>query len=320
MMAGEQAGQLNLFGAGTSHETVVRSTSDVVRHTVINATPPNPESKPKTSTNPQGIQDAGAELMANRRNRNIAARTWADLAQLNDALRVKETVKATIWPKPDYKQLIDDGMKPMVAHLVKQVYDSVAAKPQPSAGGILDDARLQTYVAALNRIERGLMQWVNDRNSVSQWAKANARVAAAMLGTAVPVSELATESRTLLESVFPGGWKAYRNETMVAGGNRLLGALQPGYEEVRRAVKGLEAGWPEKREAWEVQGYRVVENPPIEIHQASHDSSRFFVTVANEGLPSGGFDSRQDAEAAAVAIRPFVLFGKRGFVDSCEVG
>lgn len=260
------------------------------------------------------IQDAGAELVYNRRNRIKRAWKWADLVSLNDALKVKEAVKANIWPKPDYKQLIEDGMKPMVAHIVKQVYDGVAAKPVIGGREVLDDAVLQRYIAALNRIEAGVMSWANDSAALKRWAEVNARHAGAMMGQRISLSDLASEPRSLLDAVFPEGWKEYRSEVMIAGGNKLLGVLQPKFEEIKRALKAIDTGWPEKREAWEVQGYRIVENPKVEVHESTHHENKFFVLVEDSSL--GSAPTLEEAQGIAAMIKPFVLFNKRRMVDS----
>lgn len=259
------------------------------------------------------IQDAGEELTYNRRNRVKTAKGWDDISRLNDSLKVKETVKSAIWPKPDFQQLITDGMQPIVAHIVKQVYDSVAVKPMIGARGALDDLTLQKYITALNRIEKGLMHWSRDREALKQWTNANLRVAGAMLGQRISIAELAAEPRSLLDAIYPEGWKACRDEVILAGGNKLLGALQPGHDEIKRAMKAINEGWPAKREAWEVQGYRIVENPNAVIEKFSHKES-FFLTVEDSYL--GSFDSLAEAEALKAQLKSFGLFSKRVMVGS----
>lgn len=259
------------------------------------------------------IEDAGEELVFNRRNRIKTGKRWNDISHLNDTLKVKEAVKGNIWPKPDYKALIEAGMQPMVAHVVKQIYDAVAVKPVVGRG-VLDDAALQRYIGALDRVEKGVMAWAKDTAALKAWANANMRVAGAMLGRQVAVSELAGGSATLLDHVFPGGYKAYRDELLIAGGNKLLGALQPGYREISKASKALEKGWPEKREAWEVQGYRVVENPEVTVEPHFSKEGVFLLAVEDRFIKS--FDSKADADAAAAKVGPFVLFNKRAMVDS----
>ena len=328
-MSGDRAAvQMNLFGADgrvSDERDGARATHAIPQQVEIRVMSPAREttSEEKKSKLREGIKDAGAELVANRRNRILRAHTWADLAPLNDALKVKTAVKNNIWPKPDYDALIAGGMQPLVAHVVKQVYDSVAIKPVPGAGGLIDDQRIQQYIRALNAVEHGVMAWATDRNALRQWAQQNARTAGAMLGQVVSLSDLAVESQTLLDKVFPAGWKTMRAEVIAAGGNKLLGTLQPGYTEIRRAMKALDNGWPAKREAWEVQGYRVVENPAIVIHESTlkYDAergARFYVTVQQYHWPLKSYPTREAAEEAKAAIGPIALLNKRGVVDTFQ--
>ena len=304
-MSGDRLGQLDLFGADGAVLNAV-SIVPAVQATVARSaaiTPPVPVVAVEPLVTPAvqrgAIEDAGAELVANRRNKIRSAQGWADIAPLNDALRVKTTVKGNIWPKPDYAELIADGMRPLVAHIVKQVYDSVASKPVPGAGGLLDDVRLQQYVRALNEVERGVMDWASDQKSIAQWVQKNIRTAGAMLGKeVVNLSDLAGESQTLIDKVFPNGWKVMRTEVITAGGNKLLGALQPGFTDIKRAMKALDVGWPEKRESWEVQGYRIVENPLVDVHESRFirdmESSRYFVSVEKDQWPLRSFGTLEE--------------------------
>lgn len=275
----------------------------------------SPDSLPAKNSS-RVIQDAGEELVHNRRNRIRTAKTWSDISHLNDALKVKEAVKANIWPKPDYKKLIAGGMQPTVAHIVKQVYDSIAVKPMLGRSAVLDDEALQRYIGALKRVEAGLMRWATDSTALKQWAAANVRVAGAMLGRVTSLSELAGEPETLLNSVYPGGWRTFSSEMTISGGNKLLAALQPGYDEIKRAFKALKTGWPEKREAWEIQGFQVVENPVIEIESAGPKSDSHFLSIDNRYVKN--FPTQAEAESAKAAVRPYALFGKRGFVSSFD--
>lgn len=261
------------------------------------------------------IQDAGEELVHNRRNRIKTAKGWGDISHLNDALKVNQTVKANVWPKPDYKKLIEDGMDPLVAHMVKQVYDCVAVKPAISSRNVLDDVLLQRYIGALNRVEKGLMQWSQDREALKQWAESNARYAGAMLGRQIALSDVAKEPKTLVDAVFPGGWRTYKEELIISGGNKLLGALQPGYEEIKRATNAIKKGWPEKREAWEIQGFSVVSGATANVEQLGKESL-YFVYVNDKFVRK--CESMEEAQAVAKEIKPFALLGKRGFIDSFE--
>ena len=324
-MAGDRLSQLDLFGSDGSVSAAaasvgVRVVAAVPVEAVVSVVAPvalaAAAAVGRKVVASAGIADAGAELVRNRRNILKSAKGWGDVAHLNDALKAREVVKANVWPKPDYKALIAGGMQPIVAHIVKQVYDSVAIKPVVGGRSVVDDAVFQRYITGVNRVETGLMQWVEDSNALRAWTAANMRVAGAMLGRQVSLSDLASDPRSLLDLVFPGGVKLFRDEALVVGGNKVIGALVPRYEEVNRAVSAIKKGWPEKREAWEVQGFSVVENPVVRAEVSGGRLNSFFLAVNERYVKS--FDSMAEAEIAKAGIKPFALFGKRGFLSSFD--
>ena len=99
--------------------------------------------------------NAGAELSYNKRNRIKNGIAWADIADKDVALRVKETTKQNVHPKPDYQALVDAGMQPLIAHIVKQAYDALATAPKTRIAPT--DAQLQSYIAGVQRYMAGVM-------------------------------------------------------------------------------------------------------------------------------------------------------------------
>lgn len=211
-------------------------------------------------------EDAGSELTYNRRNRLTRGLKWEDIADKDEALRVKEVTKAKVYPKPDYQALIDGGMTPIAAHIVKQVYDSIATKPQTRSAP--SDANMQMYIDGVNRVMSGALAWANDRQAMMKWAQSQIRTAGAMLGKATSISELAKkEARPLVEFVYPDGWRGVRDEVIIVGGNKVLSSLSPGYYEASRATKEVSAGWPASQEAWQRQGYKVINRSQVTIRE-----------------------------------------------------
>lgn len=308
--------QLDMFSAGASSSEATQATLAANAPVAAPAPPVGsvaPSSQPVATVATvqaakESIADAGEELVANRRNRGKVASTWKDIEGLNDTLKVKETIKGNIWLKPDYQQLIEDGMQPLVAHVFKQVYDSVASKPAVSARVTTTDAHLQSYITGLQRIEQGLTNWANDKKSLLAWSQKNIRATGAMLGQQVALADRES-APSLLDFVYPDGWRQHSDELRIVGGNKLLGALQPGYDEIRRAIKAIDNGWPNKRESWEIQGYKVLENASPRVNLNAVTVDRYYVNT---------FPSEGEALAAAAAIKPFVLVGKRGFIGSFD--
>lgn len=311
--------QLDMFSAGSHSNEATQAVNAPVAAPLLQEVHVDPGNQSVAAEAPaptakESISDAGEELVANRRNRGKVASTWKDIEGLNDTLKVKGTIKGNIWLKPDYQQLIEDGMQPLVAHVFKQVYDSVASKPAVSARVTTTDAHLQSYIAGLQRIEQGLTNWANDKKALLAWSQKNIRTTGAMLGQQVDLADLESAS-SLLGFVYPDGWRQHRDELRIVGGNKLLGALQPGYEEIRRALKAIDNGWPNKRESWEIQGYKVLENASPCVNRNSFNQ-QFAVTVDRYYINT--YPSEDEALAAASAIKPFVLVGKRGFIGSFD--
>lgn len=264
------------------------------------------------------ITDAGAELVYNRRNRVKAAKSWLDVADLNDSLKTSVVIKSNIWLKPDYQALIDNGMLPLIAHMVKQVYDGVAVKPVVGARLKLDDVLMQRYISGINQIETGVLAWANDRLAVKAWISENAKLAGAMLGQSVEIKDLVGgTAKSLLETVYPGGWRKFNDEIIVCGGNKLLGSLQPGYDDIKRALKAVKNGWPSKKESWEIQGYSVCEKEKIEIIKTSSRVDSHLLCLGDRYLST--HPSLEEAQLVKENLLSFLLVDKRGRIINSYV-
>jgi hypothetical protein len=152
--------------------------------------------------------------------------------------------------------MVDDGMEPMIAHIVKQIYDSIPVAPTTS--GTLTDELMQRYITAVNRVMDGAIQWANDKGAIAAWAGKQARYAGATLGKVTNLTDLAQSNKSLLDIVYPEGYKTYIDEVRILGGNKVLKALQPGYEQGKKAMKEIKVGWPGKLESWQKQGLRII--------------------------------------------------------------
>ncbi|MCR4374153.1 MAG: 2'-5' RNA ligase family protein [Acidobacteria bacterium] len=266
-----------------------------------------------------GTGDAGAELTFNKRNRRRGGLTWEDVVGQNQTLRVSQTTKANVYPQPEYAALIDGGMEPVVAHIVKQVYDAIAVKPQTTAP---TDADLQAYIAGVNRVMDGTLAWANNKDAIRKWANAQVRTARAMQGTPTSLSDL-VDVPTLSLSVYPeskqGLSDALRNEARLIGGRRVLGALHAGYSETARATKAVAGGWPAKQEAWQRQGYKVVSSAEaVQVKTGERYVSGGKETVHYLEINRRGFHdvaSAEAAEARKAAFKPWLLLKKSGRIE-----
>lgn len=280
---------------------------------------------------PDPAIEAGEELTRNRRNIVAKRREWGDFSDMNDALKAREVVKANVWPKPDYQALIDAGMQPAVAHVVKQAYDAVAAKPNTRAAPT--DADFRLYVEAVNRIHDGVLAWANDRDAVLGWLNKSVQMGQALSGRGgmIEIAALAAQpSKKMLDFIYPNGWKALREEVIVAGANRLLRGLQPDYDSAKRATDAIDKGWPGKREAWQVQGYRILSGDDftVEYYERPDDergpyvSANLYAKMDNRSRTVGGeiirgAKSKNDAAVREWAAKNFdTLKGKRVLLNN----
>lgn len=249
------------------------------------ATPAAPKATPNT-------EDAGAELAYNRRNRISTGIKWSDIADKNLTLQVKETTKQNVVPRPDYQALIDGGMQPIVAHVVKQAYDSLA--PAPAINVAPTPEHLQRYIRAIHQYMDGVMAWANNPAQVKSWTTAISTRANAMLQArgrgGVDLSSLTgPQEKSLLDAVYPNGWRENSDDLRIIGGNKALKGLQPGTDDAIKATKAIEGGWPTPQEAW--QKSYIIDEKDGRFH-VMQKAAKW--RLAN-GQPAGGFDSRDAA-------------------------
>jgi Inorganic Pyrophosphatase/Large polyvalent protein-associated domain 1/RadC-like JAB domain len=210
-------------------------------------------------------EDSGSELTANKRNR-VTRLSWDDIKDKDAALRVRETVKSKVYPRPDYQAMVDGGMQPLIAHIVKQAYDAIAAKPNTRTAPT--DAQLESYIDGVNRYMDGVMAWANDRDKVGAFILKLAGKAKVLSGTSsgIPTSMssmVEVANRSLMETVYPDGWRNHIETVRIIGGNKSLAALQPSTNEAVKAMNEIGKGWPASQEAWQRRGYRVVNGDDI---------------------------------------------------------
>lgn len=273
------------------------TTGDIFNQSREEAPAPAAQGKKKPESAAMVNEDVGEQLYANRRNFTGRGIKWDDVRELNDTLKLKEVTKAKVWPRPDYEKLVAEGMPPVVARLVKQVYDGLSAGPTMAAGKAPTDADLLRYIDTLGKIREGLFSFVNDHQRVAAFAQGvlgTIKRDASAIGP-VSVIDLAREAMdpqgvatVLVRQVWPEqfaegvptmgrfrrGSDAHQDVSVI-GGNKALGALQFTRQDLSKWVADLEKGWPAKREAWQVQGYRVL--GPDEYRLDKYDGARGMV-------------------------------------------
>ncbi|MEN6464183.1 MAG: LPD1 domain-containing protein, partial [Syntrophaceae bacterium] len=165
----------------------------------------------------------------------------------------------------------------------------------------------------------GAIAWASSNESVAKWAQSQVGVASAMAGKPVSITEMAKASQGLLDSVYPDGWKNHKDELRIIGGNKVLRALQPGYDEGKRAMKAIQEGWPGKQESWQKQGYSVSEKEKVTTvskgyqydPETNEKTDVYFVRVKNR-THGEGYPTKQEAEAVIAEFKPWLFLDKFG--------
>lgn len=267
---------------------------------------------PGIEEKPDQTEDVGKELVYNKRNWVKSGIDWSDIKDQDVALRVKQVTKAKVYPRPDYQAMIDSGMQPVVAHIIKQAYDSLAAKPRTS--GVPTDEQLEQYIKAVNNFMDGVLSWASNKDEVLDWitkisqsAKVQAGVSA---GKPTDISDMMRKEpepgKGLLESVFPGGWRAHNSDLGIIGGNKTLQAIQPYTGEAVKAFKDIAKGWPKPQESWAKRGFKVIHADNIRIEYYSGESStgrKYTYVLVHQGsdrIMSHSIDEAESKSAPAV--------------------
>lgn len=291
LFSGEQqrTSQGGLFGQqqpeqtpDTTQEQPEDTTTDVPGGLFATEGRQEPEAQqPTTRQAAEGqITDAGEQLYLNRRNFVAGGIAWRDVKDLNDALKLREVVKSKVWPRPNYEELVENGMPALVAHQVKQVYDAIPTKPRMRR--VPTDAELRDYIETVQQIRQSLMEWATDvdalRTTLDQVADLQPQFEdrSDYRAHSQAVSRLGEllNNQALVDAVFPvpegelprhrftGGSEQARENNrraLLLGGKKVVQAMYMGLDAYRKATGAITEGWPAKQEAWQKR-YRIVQN------------------------------------------------------------
>jgi phosphoglycolate phosphatase-like HAD superfamily hydrolase len=279
------------------------------------------------------ITDVGQELWYNRRNLIGKGLKWDDIRGMNATLKVLEVQKTKVWPRPDYEAMVEGGMHPITAHLVKQVFDSIAIKPEVS--GVPKDDDMETYIAEVQRVKDETFKWAKivekmknekpyttgtipgaaDESKLWPFVNFHERGGITLYG----MDNVDERAVRLIDRLYPTKGASsmrfrdnedYLRKVRLLGGNRFIRALQFDRGSQLDAQKAVKAGWPEPQEAW-IKRFRIEKYPKgTEIHTSGIgygklEKDQFFVQNRGGGfwkkgsIVSKGFDTQAEAEVAA---------------------
>lgn len=227
--------------------------------------PATPAREPSTTM----LQDAGEKIGGARKD------LWAerglrlsDLEGMSEGEAYKHVTKDGVWPKPDYAAMVEGGMTPEAAAMVKIIRDRLAARPKDDS----PEGR-RNYVTMMNHIREAYA----GVKTADDFRAAREKVIYDMVGWPRDRGYMPEKSvRDTLFSVFKG-----RSED-----------LGIDYADRRRAAKLVAEGFPGKVEPWTRR---------FEIRE--RNDGTFALTSKMSGgyrrVISDGFRSREEAEAAA---------------------
>lgn len=229
-------------------------------------TPPDAQ-KTNHSSRTTKLKDSGEELAANKRT----VLTAEYLSTVDTTERVRLTEKKNIWPKPNYEALVDAKHNPIAVFVLKQIYDAIAVRPSDKS-----DQGLETYYNTVKKLKTAAEEHIfSDKYSVAIAESAqiiidsmkSANDYLLSMDTHRKVTDnMGYVSDAILNDVFPKNERGQRwgssnrdgNDSVLAvGGNRFSKRMKIGYPELKKAVKLISEGWPQKQEAWQ-KTYEII--------------------------------------------------------------
>ena len=251
--------------------------------------------------------------------------------------------KQKVWPKPNWETIINsapeaerEAFMPIV-HMVKQVYDAISTKPTGKA-----DQALQDYIEAITKTKEAAEDLLSNKEAQFNLWNDLASRAARRMASPYSIGSMATKGdmAPIFAKVFPqvaAGARFKRgdreNDLAIQLGSKAIKVMQFDASTAVNALKDIDKGWPAKQEAWQKQGYSVVETDGSPVALASTIkrkdgdiySARVDFTRTDNGKTVrvflGSYDSYQEAKNTADKYanenaKPFALLNKRGGVVS----
>jgi hypothetical protein len=211
----------------------------------------------------QKIEDVGEKIGGARKDQWAdKGITVGDLADMSDADKTKSITKENVWPRPDYKAAVEDGVDPQAAAAIKLLYDKLPTKPLDTYDHL--DYRAH-YVEVLNAAREVLSKV----KTMADLRDAGDKIEKA----------LGSSSYSKLGSI------ALRNRSPFYIGGML----------VRRAERMVAEGFP-NLEPWQ----RLFTISDIPVYEGNkHTGKNKFSVYRKNGGSQGVFDTREAAEAAA---------------------
>lgn len=220
----------------------------------------------RSDAGPSLIQDAGEKIGGARKDR------WKDRGlNLNDLDAMSESegaelaTKANVW-KPDYTAMAERS-EPVTAAMVKAIYDQLAAKPKDNT-----PAGRRAYVEMMQAVRRVYSEASNPEEVKNGYVKLREAI-----GLNASDPQRKASARAMLFSVYKG-----RTDPFVMG-----------YNELARAKKMVEDGFPGDVEPWKrrftIREHRGTGITPRGVELGVEWSEKYGTPMTAEQIKAGYF-------------------------------
>ncbi|MCA0214515.1 MAG: hypothetical protein LCH79_15225 [Proteobacteria bacterium] len=254
----------------------------------------------------KAIEDAGEKIGGARKDRwRERGLDLEDLEGMSESEGAELATKANVW-KPDYEAMAE-AAEPVTAAMVKTVYDQLAAQPKKNT-----PAGRRNYVTMMQAVRKAYSEAKTPEDVKQAGAKLKADI-----GLYSTDDTVKTKAREVLFSVYKG-----RSDPFVLG-----------YNELSKAKKMVEDGFPAKGEPWKKRLYVRAQTgrglTPRGLEVVTSESASLGTPLTPEQIAAGYFristkdgravgyaPTKEDAEATAKTIYERDL--KKGAADKPE--
>lgn len=281
---------------------------------------------PKEPTKPDlaNTDDVGGEMVYNRRQKGVSL---ADLKDAdNDTKKILLAQKTKIWERPNYQEMVDEGVHPVIAHSIKQIYDSIPTKPTRT-----EDKFIYAYAEGIEALRKAVDAFLGNPKAMREVIVEVGAKAVKRSRGSFSISDLidkgdTSASETLLDAVFPRNEQNNRWGKTNPDGNARAIALGKLHNSLTftpdgfvKAMKAMEDGWPAKMEAWQ-RTYKIaskssvaeVKNVEVSVDDGSGGrvwKDRYVISIS--GRITGKYETEAEASAALEAMPEWYLLKKK---------
>lgn len=184
----------------------------------------SPKAEP-ASTEGGKIEDFGGTIAGNRKDRwKARGMNVSDMADMAAGEQAVYATKDNVWPKLDYAAMIESGVEPKAAALIKIIRDRMSAKPRNDTEQGRND-----YVEAVAMVRDAIKDVRTEQQANDLSANISAQIG-------LPKGRIdRNEHKSLLEKL----WSIYKSRS---------NPLDVHYADNRKVRDMLAEGWPAKKE------------------------------------------------------------------------